>query len=135
MSAPLYHLVAAAEWHALEGRGVYYPATYESDGFTHLTQRAELLLPVANAFYAGIAGDFLVLKCDPARLAGEVKFEPAAAVAGGTLGPAGEALLFPHLYGGIPASAVVATIPVRRDEKGGVPCPFLAVDFDAAETV
>jgi len=35
---------------------------------------------VANHFYKGILGDFIVLQCDPAKLKAEVKFEAAAAV-------------------------------------------------------
>ena len=133
--ALLFHLVPAADWAALAGAD-YFPVTYESDGFTHLTKDAELLLPVANLFYTDIAGDFIVLQCDPKSFAGEVKFEPAAPVGDKPTkkfseGEGGDEPLFPHLYGCIEASSVVATIPVTRGEGAKGPSSFLAVDFDA----
>ena len=42
------------------------------DGFIHLTQDAELLLPVANHFYTGVDGAFAVLELDPSKLTAEV---------------------------------------------------------------
>ena len=48
---PLYHLVPKSDWEALEASGEpYFPATYEADGFTHMTEDASVLLTVANHF-------------------------------------------------------------------------------------
>lgn len=53
----LYHLVPAADWDACKTGGkAYFPPTYESDGFIHLTKEANLLLPVANHFYKDVKG-------------------------------------------------------------------------------
>ena len=44
---PLYHLVPAQQWKDVEAAGTaYFPATYEADGFTHMTEDASVLLTV-----------------------------------------------------------------------------------------
>lgn len=107
----LYHLVQLPLWRqaSTSTPPLYFPPTYAEDGFTHLTADASLLLGVANQFYRAVdaAIEWRVLVLDAAKLAasgaGEVKYEAAAPV--GTIaareGDAG--LLYPHLYGGIPA--------------------------------
>ncbi|KAI8464687.1 MAG: hypothetical protein J3K34DRAFT_439610 [Monoraphidium minutum] len=117
----LYHLVQSDLWAACKAGGApYYPPTYASDGFIHLTKEAALLLPVANHFYTGVPGDFLVLEIDSRRLAGKVVFEPAAPVGTTPAKPAGgeDEVLFPHLYGTIDFSAVGRELPVARGEGG-----------------
>ncbi|GBF89045.1 hypothetical protein Rsub_01762 [Raphidocelis subcapitata] len=116
--AALYHLVQQSLWEATKAAGApYKPPTYDADGFTHLTQDPALLLGVANHFYAAIAGPFLVLEIDPARLPDKVVFEPAAPV-GTTPAVHADAVLFPHLYGPIPAAAVVRELAVERGGDG-----------------
>eukprot|EP00903_Cladosiphon_okamuranus_P006599 g6446.t1 len=73
----IYHLVQEAKWKATGGEG-YLPPTYEADGFIHATREAQLLLPVANHFYADVPGDFICLRIDTNILKSEVKFEAAA---------------------------------------------------------
>lgn len=46
------------------------------DGFIHLTQEANLLLPVANHFYTSVPGDFICLGLDPSKLTSEVRALP-----------------------------------------------------------
>ena len=102
---PLYHLVPAQQWKDVEAAGTaYFPATYEADGFTHMTEDASVLLTVgafptpepvrarkahgcgaprpraANHFYTSIPGEFIVVRCERSGLTSEVKFEPAAPV-------------------------------------------------------
>ena len=130
-AAPLYHLVPVAEWEALAGKD-YFPATYEQDGFTHLTHDPALLLGIANMFCTDIEGPFVVLKCNQSRFAGKVKFEPAAPV-GDKQHEAklmGGEPLFPHLYGGISYGSVDATLPVVRGEGPKGPTSFNRIDFD-----
>lgn len=117
----LYHLVPKESWSATRAAGkAYYPPTYEQDGFIHLTKEARLLLGVANHFYTDIPGEYVVLALDPAKLTHEVKFEAAAPVGdkGADGVPEKEAVLFPHLFGTIDFDAVVAEVPVARDESG-----------------
>ena len=48
----VFHLVQADLWHATlaEQGSIYYPPTYDVDGFTHGTANPEKLLVVANHF-------------------------------------------------------------------------------------
>ena len=136
--APLFHLVPTAVWEALPSTDTYYPATYTSDGFTHLTADPALLLEVANHFYTGIKGDFVVLELDSRLLADPVKYEPAAPVGNQETKTNYDAAqedvpLFPHLYGGIPKTGrclVGHPLPVSRDASSG---QFLSIAYPIAQ--
>ena len=136
--AILFHLAPVTRWTAVAEGEDYKPETFEQDGFTHLTADAGLLLAVGNSFYRASEGDWLLLDLDVAKLGTrEVKYEPAAPVGetqpseelkkkqkgeGGEGGGDGQGgpteTLFPHLYGGIPKSAVVRERKVLRGEDG-----------------
>ena len=96
---PLYHLIGVDAFRACADPAAYRPATYEQDGFIHLTEDANSLLGIANHFYKTVPGDFIVLELDPAQLAGEVRFEAAAPV--GNIAPSAsiDAALFPTCTG------------------------------------
>ncbi len=116
MESPIYHLVPAAEWAALPPHAAYLPAAFAQDGFIHATAGVPLLLRVANTFYRGVAGAFVVLEIDPALLTSALRWEPPQP--GDTLAP-----LFPHIYGPLNREAVVGVHEVSRAEDG----TFLAV--------
>src|SRR5437870_7201028 len=81
LMALIHHLVPAAEWAAVPPDQPYLPAAYAADGFIHCTTLPAVLLEVANRFYQGAAGAFLVLDIDPDQLAAELRYEapmPAA---------------------------------------------------------
>lgn len=42
--------------------GIYYPPTYDADGFIHGTANPDRLLSVANHFYRDIPGDWYCLR-------------------------------------------------------------------------
>jgi uncharacterized protein (DUF952 family) len=70
----LYHLVPAGAWDAAKAAGTpYFPATYETDGFIHLTKEPHLLLPVANHFYKAAPGPWRVLELDSTKLAAKAR--------------------------------------------------------------
>lgn len=75
----LYHLAPAAVWAACKADSApYFPSTYAQDGFTHLTADPALLLDVANHFYKGDGGDWIVLQLTAASLTAEVGTSTAA---------------------------------------------------------
>jgi len=119
----VYHLVQADLWQqSITNNSVYYPPTYEQDGFTHGTANPQKLLQVANHFYKDIPGAWLCLRMTVASLAAsgvEVVFEGTAPV--GDM-PAefdnSNDELFPHLQGGIHPTAVLGTHSVERTSKG-----------------
>ena len=119
----IYHLVLRADWvAAVDSNETYYPPTFEQDGLTHAAPDTETLIKVANQFYRGVQGPWCFLAISIARLnrAGiDVRFEPAAAVGDREDHFTGsEALMFPHIYGGIPEQAVVYIGLVELDQEG-----------------
>lgn len=125
----VYHLVQAGLWEPVATTdGIYFPPTYETDGFVHGTANTDKLLSVANHFYRDIPGRWCCLRMTvkSLRLTGvETVFEAMAPV--GDIQPgfegAGEEL-FPHIYGGIRPAAVLQVHAVMRAADG----TFLAID-------
>ena len=108
----LYHLALADEWRQARTNGVYARSTrglgLEQVGFIHASYAHQLAATYAR-FY-GDAGPVVLLTIDPGRLeqAGvAVRAEP-----GGSTPEAG-AELFPHLYGPLPLTAVLAAAPYQ----------------------
>ncbi len=71
---------------------------------------------MANSFYRDHPEPLLLLVLDPARLGAEVRWEPAP----------GFADPFPHIYGPIPAAAVLRAVPLDRGPDGQFAFPPLA---------
>jgi uncharacterized protein (DUF952 family) len=112
----IHHLVPAAEFAATPAGQPYLPAAYAADGFIHCTRQPAVLLEVANRFYQGVPGDYLVLDIDPGRLTAELRDEAPLPPA-----PAGSPLAgvtFPHIYGPLNPEAIVAVRPVQRTPDG-----------------
>jgi len=107
----IYHMVPTVRWHEWPADRPYLPAEYDNDGFVHCTAGDELMLKVANRFYTGVVGDFLLLVIDTDLLTSELKWE--APTPGDTLAP-----LFPHIYGPINRDAVIAVRSMQRDQTG-----------------
>jgi uncharacterized protein (DUF952 family) len=106
----LLHLIPAADWAAARARGTLAPT--HGDGFVHLSTAAQVQLP-ADRLFAGRT-DLLLLVIDPAGL--DVRFEP-----GMPYDPPDMA--FPHAYGTVPTSAVVAVLPYHPRSDGTFPPP------------
>ncbi|WP_018600541.1 DUF952 domain-containing protein [Mycobacterium sp. 155] len=98
--AVLVHLCSAREWQGAQASGEHRPPSLDAQGFVHLSAPEQVHLP-ANRLYAGRT-DLVLLYIDAAELTAPVRWEP-----GVPSDP--EAMLFPHLYGPLPAAAVTAT--------------------------
>ncbi len=125
----VFHLVQAHLWDQAVAEGtVYYPPTYEADGFTHGTSNPAKLLNVANHFYPDVKGDWYCLRMtvDSLKQTGvETVFEGTAPV--GDKQPDFEGAddeLFPHILGGIAPAAVLEKHAVMRAADG----TFLSID-------
>ncbi|MGC0271787.1 DUF952 domain-containing protein [Pseudactinotalea sp. Z1739] len=110
----IWHLAEPEYWQAAQESGWYdrstRGATLDQVGFVHCSS-PDQLARVAEAGYADVSGDLLVLEVDRAgldRAGSPVRYEP-----GDPDDPASE--LFPHVYGPIPVTAVVRMIPARID--------------------
>ena len=101
----IYHVCKAADWEAAKATGAYTGSADDTrDGFIHFSARAQLRESVAK-HRAGQPG-LVLLVVDPAPLSDSLKWEPSR---GGAL--------FPHLYGPLPISAVIAVhgLPLGAD--------------------
>lgn len=112
----IYHLAPAERWRSWPAGEPYLPAEFGADGFVHCTAGDDVMLKVANAFYRGAPGDFVLLEIGPAQLTAPLRWEPPAHPAPGAAPPL--APQFPHIYGPIDRAAVVAVRPARRAEDG-----------------
>ena len=102
---PIYHMCRRDEWQAAAASGSYAGSSQDrADGFIHFSTRAQI---VESAARHRAGQDGLVLLCvDPVALGPALKWEPSRSNQ-----------LFPHLYGGLPVSAVlwVKPLPLRAD--------------------
>jgi uncharacterized protein (DUF952 family) len=105
----LVHLCSADDWLLGQKRGELRPDSLGANGFVHLSTPEQVHLP-ANRLYAG-RHDVVLLRIDPARLSSEIKWEPGVAT-----DP--DAMVFPHLYGPLPADAVTSVTSYRPGSDG-----------------
>ena len=121
------HLIEPADWRAALSAGAVAPPSLESVGFVHLSRPDQVHLP-AQRLYPG-RRDLLLLVVDPRRLSDPVRFEP-----GRPTDPA--SMRFPHLYGPLPVTAVIAAVPYRPPTAPVLPGPddaaARAVSFSAS---
>ena len=128
----IFHLVETTVWDQnVQSNAIYYPSSYEDDGFIPGTSNPERLLSVANHFYLNVIGQLYCLRMtvESLRASGvETTFEGPANQQGIStrisMGAYHE--LFPRIHGGLKASAVLEAHTVnRRHPKGG---DFLSIE-------
>jgi len=105
----LVHLCSTEEWDQAHSSGELCPDSLGEVGFGHLSAPHQVHLP-ATRLIAGRT-DLVLLYLDPDRLGAPVRWEP-----GVPSDPA--AMLFPHLYGPLPAAAVVDVRPYIPGSDG-----------------
>jgi uncharacterized protein (DUF952 family) len=112
LPAVLLHLISSDEWSSAKTEGQLRPESLSSAGFIHLSTPEQVHLP-ANRLYRG-RHDLLLLHIDPARLDAPIHWESGVAT-----DP--ESMLFPHLYGALPVSAVINVTSYRPGADGSFP--------------
>jgi len=114
----IYHVALASDWEAARAAGEYRVSTLgrtlESEGFIHCSYPGQVE-HTANAFYGAVSGALVLLSVDTERVGSEVVAENTG----------GGIELFPHVYGPIPAAAVVAVTELSRDADGRIVVPEL----------
>jgi len=105
----LLHLIEPAGWRAALRLGAMPPGP---EGFVHLSRPDQVHLPAARL---GLERPVLLV-VDPARLDAPLRAEP-----GLPDDPPG--MLFPHVFGPLPTSAVVAVVPYRPPAPPVLPAP------------
>ncbi len=102
----IFHIATLTDWAAAQRTGAYTTSTIgrtlAEEGFIHAS-RADQWEGVRVAFYAGVDEPLVLLEIDTDLLDAPVVEEEPAPGAGVT---------FPHVYGAIAPSAVVAVTPL-----------------------
>ena len=108
----LVHMCSRDEWMAGSVSGELLPPSLSEVGFVHLSTVEQVHLP-ANRLYAGRT-DLVLLYLNPDLLGAPIRWEP-----GVPTDP--ESMLFPHLYGPLPAAAVIAVTAYSAGPDGSFP--------------
>ena len=90
----LFHIVEKAFWDSFEGKGHYFPAGFDAEGFIHLSEEQQVA-GVLERYYQGVQ-HLLLLHLDESLFTAKLKFEANLS---------GE--LFPHLFGHLNKKSVV----------------------------
>ena len=105
-SMTIYHITTHEAWAIAKREGSYRPEAFAAEGFIHCSTR-EQVVSVADARFRGRRG--LVLLCiDTGRVAAEIVYENLE----------GGQELFPHIYGGLNARAVVEVLEFEPGADG-----------------
>ena len=122
----IFHMCIASEFaEATKDGGLYFSPTFAQDKFIHATAEPRFLLEAGTHFYKQSVGDWECLKLEVSKLAeGSVIYEAPAPV--GAIEAVDyekehampEQPKFPHIYAGIPSSAVVQSFPIVRNSDG-----------------
>jgi uncharacterized protein (DUF952 family)/GNAT superfamily N-acetyltransferase len=110
----LLHLTTPADWREALRTGAVAPPSLAEVGFVHLSTADQVALP-ADRLFAG-RRDLLLLAVDPATVGCEIRWEPG--VHGDPV-----AMSFPHAYGPVPVSSVVAVSAYRPGADGTFAAP------------
>ncbi len=100
----IVHIAFPRVWETARTHSLYTHPSLESEGFIHCSTPEQLAATAARHFSSG--SDLILLELDPRRL-GESELIWEAS---------GDHGVFPHVYGPIPTSAVVAQYPWNTDE-------------------
>lgn len=110
----ILHICPTDEWDAARRAGAVTPSSLDEVGFAHCSDPGTVHLP-ANLLYAD-RDDLLLLEIDPTKVAATVRWEPADPPVPGDP-------LFPHVYGPIETTAVVAAHPFPPGPDGRFTLP------------
>jgi uncharacterized protein (DUF952 family)/uncharacterized glyoxalase superfamily protein PhnB len=107
----LFHIARRDEWEAGRDAGAYRVSTLgrtlAQQGYIHLSFASQVP-SVANAYYADVPDELVLLAIDPAKLTAELVVEPGE----------GTDERFPHLYGALVPAAVRRVTPYERGADG-----------------
>jgi uncharacterized protein (DUF952 family) len=107
----LLHIATKEDWLAGQTSGVYRVVSLEKEGFIHCSTVGQLM-GVANDYYAGRQG-LLLLVIDDEKVPAEIRYEDCYETG----------QQFPHIYGPLPANAIVEAIDFLPSEDGTFSLP------------
>jgi uncharacterized protein (DUF952 family) len=100
-----YHLVPAERWASADPERPYQAASLDSEGFIHCTDGASELLATANRHLADDPRPYVVLTLELERVGSPWRYDDPGSP-------------YPHVYGPIDRSAVVAVSAIERAADG-----------------
>jgi uncharacterized protein (DUF952 family) len=104
----IFHITEPAVWAQATDSGSYTGSTrgqtLEDVGFIHCSYQDQVEM-IANFVYPDWDDELVVLEIDPAKLGDELKVESAFEAG----------IMFPHLYGPLPADAVRAVHALTKE--------------------
>lgn len=105
-----------SDWEQAKSAGAYTQSTVDSTlaevGFIHCCF-PEQVMDMVNRKYAD-QDDLMFLLVDPDKVTSEIRYEAPLSGRAGT---------FPHIYGPLNIDAVLAEIPLQKDELGKFTTP------------
>jgi uncharacterized protein (DUF952 family) len=113
----IFHITEPEIWAAAVETGTYTGSTrgqsLEDVGFIHCSY-ADQVEMIASFVYPDWNDELVLLEIDPSQVVEELKVESAFEAG----------IMFPHIYGPLPAAAVTAVHPlVKRDGRWVLPQP------------
>lgn len=128
----IYHIATLADWREAQASGRYTTSTLgrslDQEGFIHAA-RHDQVPAVRDRYYADVTEPLVVLEIETDLLDAEVRDEQVGDE------------VYPHVYGPVPASAVVAWRPARlppielATHEPRAPLPSLTLGFRGAAVV
>ena len=112
----IYHITTQGQLAQAIKDGTYATPSLETEGFIHLSQRHQVL-KVANSFYKD-QQNLVCLIVETTLLEAPLKFEPPAHPDGKVHADISTSEMFPHLFGRLNMSAVVALAELMLDDAG-----------------
>jgi uncharacterized protein (DUF952 family) len=73
----VYHMTTRADWEGTPPDENFVAATLANEGFIHCTAERERVLQVANRFYRGTPGEWVILTVAVAQLTASLRWETA----------------------------------------------------------
>lgn len=112
-------MTTKAEWEAAKVEGVYYPKTYEADGYyTHATAVPSRLITTANHFYQDVQGDWICVTFTRTALRKcgiHVRDERAMPVGEKAVSDDWGEWVCPHVIGGLPTHIITNEYSMTRE--------------------
>lgn len=100
-----FHLTPADRWAASDPATPYDAPSLLSEGFIHCTDGVAEMVATANRHYRDVAGTFFVLTVDLDACGSPWRIDDPL-------------MPYPHIYGPIARSAILAAVPIPRDPTG-----------------
>ena len=106
----IYHIVPKQFYAKQTKNAVYLPKPFAQEGFIHCTRNAAEMARIATRFYKQERGPHVYLYIDTKKVDAKVRYDDAAKK-------------YPHIYGGLNHTAIVAIKPAQRDSDGNFLAP------------